>query len=194
VYKFLKAATSDDFTGILRLQKANLATNLSQIEKATQGFLFVTHTDAQLREFNEVAPHIVVHYKSEIVGYVLSMPKIFRQAIPVLIPLFEMLDTIRYNEKNLNQHHYLMIGQVAIDKNNRGKKLFQQAYQFFRQQYQPNYAFALTEIATNNYRSLHVHQKLGFEIIHTYTDPQGLEWAIVIWDWSKSTPEVGEMD
>lgn len=47
------------------------------------------------------------------------------------------------------------------------------------------YDFAITEIHKSNIRSIKAHARIGFELIHSYKDPNGDEWDIVIWDWKK---------
>jgi len=44
-----------------------------------------------------------------------------------------------------------------------------------------DYELLVTEVSTRNKISLKAHQKMGFEVIHTYDD--GVEvWDVIAWD------------
>jgi RimJ/RimL family protein N-acetyltransferase len=47
---------------------------------------------------------------------------------------------------------------------------------------QHKYDFVITEIATHNTRSLRAHEKVGFRLLHNYTDATD-EWDVVLWNW-----------
>ncbi len=44
------------------------------------------------------------------------MTKEFGRAIPVLIPMFEMLEKIDYKNKKITVYNYFVMGQGCIDK------------------------------------------------------------------------------
>jgi RimJ/RimL family protein N-acetyltransferase len=48
---------------------------------------------------------------------------------------------------------------------------------------QSSYDFVLTEIATRNTRSIRAHEKVGFQLLHRFSDEKE-QWDIVVWDWS----------
>jgi len=180
---YTRAQSIADLKGILQLQKSNLRAVLSAEEIATEGFVTVHHTLEILTTFNRREQHVIAKDGEQVVGYVLAMTKASRLAIPMLIPMFELFDNIYYKDKLISAYHYLVVGQVCIDKNYRGQGLFDSCYAAYRKYYSDDYDFAITEIATNNLRSRAAHKRVGFEEIHTYTDTDQTEWVIVVWDW-----------
>jgi L-amino acid N-acyltransferase YncA len=74
------------------------------------------------------------------------------------------------------------MGQICVDKEFRGKGLFEELYQGHKEIYGSGFDFIITEISTSNHRSLRAHEKVGFETIHQYTDEMD-EWAVVVWNW-----------
>ncbi len=176
------ASSTEDLQGILDLQLENHLTTLSLEEKKSQGFVTVRHSIEQLEELNKIAPHIIAKYENEVVGYILAMTKASRNLIPVLIPMFDQFDQLLYRGKSVSEYEYLVIGQVCVGKNQRGKGLFDQMYQAYQQAFQSSYDFAITEISLSNVRSLAAHHRVGFEIIHQFED-ETQRWGIVAWDW-----------
>lgn len=179
------ASTIDDLYGILKLQQKNLPKHLSAEEINSQGFVTVEHSIDVLTIMNETARHIVARDTTDVVGYVLAMTMDVRQLIPVLEPMFARLHDLDFFGKKITAYPYIMVGQVCIDKMHRGKGVFQACYEAYARQHADQYHFALTEIASSNTRSLRAHIGVGFEVFHSYTDPDGVNWDIVIWDWRK---------
>ncbi|MGC4021525.1 MAG: GNAT family N-acetyltransferase [Cyclobacteriaceae bacterium] len=180
-----KANSKNDLEGILKLQKINLTKGLSAEEIQQQGFVTVDHSYEQLKNLNDHENHIIAKDGDEVVGYVLAMTVLSRQEIPILVPMFDVFDSVLYEGKKLSGYRYLVVGQVCVDKNYRGKGIFDQAYATYKDQYQGKYDFAITEIATTNQRSLNAHKRIGFEEVHMYKDPNETDWIVVVWDWMK---------
>jgi len=70
-----------------------------------------------------------------------------------------------------------------VGKNFRGQGLFDRSYDAYKQFFQGNYEFAITEIATINLRSMKAHERIGFKTIYTYADSTNTDWNVVVWDW-----------
>lgn len=177
------ATTTADLQGILNLQQKNLPTNISTEEAQNQGFVTVHHNLPLLQRMNSKAPSIIAKDGDQIVGYNLAMTRDFAKDIPVLVPMFEIMDGLNYKGQKMAEIDYIVCGQVCVDKAYRGKGIFAGMYHFYQQQYANKYAVIATEIATRNTRSIRAHQKMGFEIIHTYTADNGEHWEIVRWEW-----------
>ena len=75
------------------------------------------------------------------------------------------------------------MGQVCIDKDYRGKGIFNILFQKHKEVYSNAYELLVTEISTKNYRSQKAHEKIGFTTIYTYSDALD-EWNVVVWDWT----------
>lgn len=183
---FMQADSKKDLEGILHLQKANLATNLSAVERQSQGFVTVMHTYEQLSKLNDDEKHIVAKDNDTVVGYLLAMTQKSKSDIPVLIPMFNIFNELFVNGRSIADHTYIVVGQVCIDKLYRGQGLLDQCYAAYKKYYRNKYTFAITEIATANARSLNAHKRIGFETLKTYKAPDNVEWEIVVWDWQNA--------
>lgn len=177
------ANTTKDLQQILELQRQNLIPHLDQAAIQSQGFVTLQHSLTELEQMNNLAPSVVIKDNSKVVGYALTMLKECRQIIPDLEAMFQLFDTLTWNDKPLNKYSFYVMGQVCIHKDYRGKGLFEQLYLYHKKMYSSKFELLLTEIATRNHRSLRAHEKVGFKIIHIHRDSLD-EWAVVGWDWS----------
>lgn len=181
---YILSRSDNELTEIIDLQKRNLLYNLPEEEQKSQGFLTVSHSLEDLKKMNGYERNLIVKEHDKIVGYLLTMTKKSRMDIPILISMFAIFDLLLYKNKPISEYNYLVVGQVCIDKNYRGLGILDKAYAEYKAYFKPKYDFAITEIATNNERSINAHKKIGFLEIHRYTDPRNTEWSIVVWDWS----------
>ena len=138
----------------------------------------MVHNLETLREMNMACPHIIASVNEQVIGYALAMVLSFREDIPVLKPLFGLIDKLMVNR------NYLVMGQICIDKRYRGKGVFRGMYEFYRNQLRDQYDCLLTEVAQENPRSLGAHKRVGFETIHTRNE-QGQYWEVLLWEWSR---------
>lgn len=173
----------DELNGVLSLQQANLTKNLSSKEIEEDGFVTIEHTFELIERLNQREQHIIAKEGGNVIGYTLSMTKDSRREIPIIFPMFEVFDRIIYRGQTISSFNYLVVGQVCVDKNYRGEGVFDHLYQYYKTHHKNKYTFAITEIAVSNKRSLHAHKRIGFEEIYHYTDQDGTEWAVVVWDW-----------
>lgn len=180
---FSLSGTDKELLQIIDLQKRNLAQHLSKEEIQNQGFVTVSHGLEDLQEMNTHEQNLLVKDDDWVAGYILAMTKNSRSAIPILVPMFEVFDKVKYKGQFISRYNYIVVGQVCIDKNYRGQGLFDKAYNAYREQFSKKYDFAITEIAASNQRSLNAHKRMGFTAIHTYIDADKIEWNVVVWDW-----------
>lgn len=173
----------EDLAQIIALQTINLPTNISEQEATEQGFVTVVHTLELLEKMGTVHPHTIAKDGEKVVGYALSMLRDFRDKIPVLIPMFNIMDSLEWNNKALRDSRYCVMGQVCVDKAYRGQGVFKGLYHQMRHAMQPHFEVVVTEIAKNNTRSLRAHEKVGFVPLHEYASEKE-DWIIVAWDWS----------
>ncbi|WP_336516290.1 GNAT family N-acetyltransferase [Pollutibacter soli] len=181
--RFTVAKDDADIISIKELQKKNLQRNLSPEETARQGFVTVEHSLDDLRKLNAIEKHIICKDGDEVIAYLLAMTVESKEDIPVLIPMFRTFEDLQYKDKLISTYNYIVVGQVCVDKDYRGKGILDQCYNTYKNSYCTKYDFAVTEIATRNIRSIRAHCRVGFTVIHTYVSPDGEEWAIVVWDW-----------
>ncbi|WP_417369254.1 GNAT family N-acetyltransferase [Gelidibacter japonicus] len=179
-----------DLEGISTLQKANLKKNLSNQEIETYGFVTVDHSLEMLENLNSIEPQIVAKDDKEVIGYVLAMTKLSKSDIPIILPMFEEFEKIDYNGQLVSEYNYMVVGQVCVHINYRGKGVFEKCFQLYKDTFGDRYDFCITEIALANHRSRNAHKKLEFKEIHIYTDSYQTQWVIVLWDWSDSYPHI----
>lgn len=182
--QYSTANAINDLEGILKLQKANLARNLSAAESESQGFVTVDHSYELLKKLNDQEKHVIARAHDRVVGYVLAMTKQARSDIPVLLPMFDAFDRYVFRERFISDYNYIVVGQVCVDKAFRGQGVFDQCYAAYRQQHAGKYDLAITEIAASNTRSLRAHKRIGFEELFSYAAPDGSDWKVVLWDWN----------
>lgn len=181
--QYVQVTTDDELTGILQLQERNLAPNLTEAEKKSQGFLTVSHTFDILKKMHAIEPSLIAKDGSAVVGYALAMTTATKIDFPILEPLFELFGKIEYKGKMISDYNYMVVGQTCIDKAYRGKGILQKLYSAYIKRFHLKYDFAITEIATKNLRSRHAHEKIGFRTVHEYVAPDGVGWTIVLLQW-----------
>ena len=175
--------SEEELQGIIKLQRTNLPNNISANEAIEQGFVTVEHSLDVLKRMNDVHPHVIAKFNDEVVGYTLVMTKEFRNEIPVLIPMFKMIDELNFENKPLSSQNYFVMGQVCIAKHFRGVGLFDNLYESLKFHLRSFFELCVTEVASRNVRSIKAHERVGFKTTHIYTDMRGEEWKIMIWKW-----------
>lgn len=182
---YTTSKTDKDLLQILELQKSNLPVSLSGEEIATQGFVTVSHSLADLQKMNSIEESIVAKDGEQVVAYLLAMTELSKKDIPVLVPMFDMFDNIVFRGKKIPEHRYIVVGQVCVAAGYRGVGILDGCYRAYKQHFEGKYDFAITEISKRNPRSLNAHKRVGFDTIHEYEAPDGETWCIVLWDWKK---------
>ncbi|MCO6487626.1 MAG: hypothetical protein J5I98_04365 [Phaeodactylibacter sp.] len=183
MFAFGPSITDTHLQQVKALQKANLPGNITHREALEQGFVTVDHDMDTLRDMNTPYRHSAAWAGEELAGYALVMETRFKDRIPVLFPMFELLDGIPWRGKPLRDWRYFVMGQVCVAKPYRGKGVFEGLYLDLRDRLSAHFDLVVTEISTRNPRSVRAHGKVGFENIHEYTDPDGEHWVVVGWGW-----------
>ena len=180
---YTTAKTNEEILQILDLQKSNLPQNLTDEQKATQGFVTVIHSFDTLKKMNSIEQSIIAKDDDRVIGYLLAMTGESKNDIPVLIPMFNAFDNVMYSNKKISEYKYIVVGQVCIAEAWRGRGILDNCYTAYKKHFRNKYDFAITEIHIKNKRSINAHYRIGFNSIHIYQDPKGDEWNIVLWDW-----------
>ena len=180
-------STPDEVRDILELQARNLPSALTPETMANQGFVTVRHDASVLQRMNEAAPAIVAKAGGRVVGYALVMPPSFAADVPILGPLFEMLETLSWKGVPLLDHsRWFVMGQICIAEGFRGMGIFDRLYRTMAERYGSRFDLVVTEVAARNRRSLRAHARVGFEPLHVYPDATtGEEWHIIGLDLSQ---------
>lgn len=173
---YTRASSEEELKQILALQQKNAMDAISSMEKQREGFVTVSHTYDILKQMNDTCPHIIAKDGDLVVGYALVMLKEFRDEISVLSAMFETAAEL------LGDKNYLAMGQICVAKNYRKKGIFKGMYKFYKKELQNEYHCLLTEVATENVRSLNAHLSIGFKILKTQIS-DGVSWELICWDW-----------
>lgn len=177
-----EVTTRDEIIQVHKMNQLYLRSNLSQQVQEEEGFVSWLYPVSLLQQMHSIAPGIIVKDDETVVGYALVTPieaSSFHPDLKILIDNLEMID---YKNKLLSSYSYYVMGQVCIDKEYRGKGIFNMLFQKHKQLYSSVYELLVTEISTKNVRSQKAHEKVGFVTIHTYSDALD-EWNVVVWDW-----------
>ena len=89
-----KIISDSQILELLNLQQLNLKKNISANEMADQGFVTVEHDFEKLKAMNAELPQIIALKNNKVVGYALSMAVSFKNKIPELVPMFELLENL----------------------------------------------------------------------------------------------------
>jgi hypothetical protein len=168
---------------ILELQRQNLAPQLTPEVVRSQGFVTAEHDLAALERMHDLAPSIVATTPERVVGYALTMLAEARPYVPILAPMFEMFESLRWRGRLLTALPFYVMGQVCVARDYRAQGVFDALYRGHRASYSERFELLVTEIATRNARSLRAHERVGFQPLHRYRDSVD-EWLIVGWDWT----------
>lgn len=175
----------DDVRQILALQAVNHRSAVDPLSAERDGFTTVRHDFELLREMNREHPSAIARCGDELAGYCLMMPQSFRRRIPVLEPMFDLLDGLQWQNRSLaNDPRWFVMGQVCVASDYRGRGVFDGLYDQLRRAHSKAFDFTITEISRRNGRSLRAHRRVGFQTLHDYLDPVADDhWEVVLWDW-----------
>lgn len=172
-----RASTAQELKAILSLQQKNLSGILSEDEKSKEGFVTLRHDLGVLQKMNDACAHCIAKSNGRVVGYALSMIQCFRNDVPLLMPMFNEIDTI-LKEKKLNLD-YVVMGQICIDKSMRGQGVFRGLYAYMSQELKGDFDVIITEVDAKNKRSSNAHQAIGFQILKKYVSNNQL-WELIV--------------
>jgi len=182
-YSIKSCTTEKELNEILHLQAQNVGSVLSKSEQQSQGFVTVVHHLELLRKMNDPFPHqIAIDQNGAVIGYALVMESRWRNEIPVLIPMFEEIESITYNGNSIRPDQYAIMGQICIAKEYRGLGIFDALYKALGDLLQEHVPYLITEVAFRNKRSFRAHQRVGFEVLKKHGEEDGEEWALIIWN------------
>ncbi|MBN8679600.1 MAG: GNAT family N-acetyltransferase [Chitinophagales bacterium] len=182
---FYTVSTPEQVQQILNLQALNHVSSVSPAVAQEQGFVTVKHDPDVLQRMNLEAPSVIACDGEKVVGYALVMPRSFAAYIPILQPMFDLLDTLSWKGQDLKDHsRWFVMGQICVAEGYRGMGVFDGMYAKMKEVCSKDYDFVITEIAERNTRSLRAHERVGFQTLHTFSDAVANEdWRVVIWEF-----------
>jgi GNAT superfamily N-acetyltransferase len=178
--------TAADRAGVLALSRSLLRGTRNAAAEAREGFVTVAYDAPTLDALAATAPQLIAKAGAVVVGYALVLVPEAQAAVPVLAPMFDLLDRLMWRGAPLSSQAYYVMGQVAIAAPYRGQGLFDRLYAAHRRLLSDRYAVCVTEVALRNGRSLAAHARVGFEPVAEYDDPAtGETWRVVAWPWDR---------
>ena len=183
--EFTTVRSPHEVEQILALQAENHRDQVDAATAASDGFTSVRHDPLVLQAMNRAHPSAIAKAGDVLAGYCLMMPQAFRDRVPILQPMFALLDRLHWRGEPLaGNPRWFVMGQVCVARGFRGQGVFDGLYHELRRAYVPQFDFTVTEISRRNARSLRAHRRVGFETLHVYPDPVADEdWEVVVWDW-----------
>jgi hypothetical protein len=179
---FTTAQTDDDLRQILDLQTHNHKSTVSEEVKREQGFLTVRHSWEQIALLHHTTPQIIAKDGDKIAAYALAMLPALGDSIPDLQPMFTLFTQIPWQGGTLSDSTYYVMGQICVGEAYRGRGTFDGLYQKHRELYSPDFDLLITEVSTNNTRSMRAHERVGFRTIHTHQDHVD-NWNVLVWEF-----------
>ncbi len=168
---------------IIALQRANLMDSIDADTASAQGFVTVAHELPVLQAMNAATASVIALRERKLVGYCLAMTRNFRDRVPALASLFARLDGLQYRGSALGEAGYLVMGQLCVAEEARGQKIPDRMYKYLRACYYLRFPYCITSIDARNTRSQRVHARTGFTELDRFTEADGRQWIIVIWNW-----------
>jgi GNAT superfamily N-acetyltransferase len=176
------AETEDELRDMRALQLLNLRQHISGEEAISEGFVMAEYSLEYLMEMHASTPAIIAKEGVQLAGYIMLASKDVREGHPLLQGLFQAIDLIPYKGHMLKSANYIVVGQVCVGKEFRGKGLFDRMYSFLQENLKDRFTYCACDIAQDNKRSLKAHMRMGFQIIGKLTFGE-LDWDVVLWDW-----------
>jgi len=131
---------------------------------------------------NKKYPSIIAKDGDKVVGYALIVSKEIASKHDLLFDLMNAIDGLKYKNTNLGTVNYILVGQLCVHMSYTGNGLVQKMYNLFKKKYVLIFDYCITDVATDNPRSLKAHVKTGFNILESFKYG-GITWNIVLWDW-----------
>ncbi len=181
---FTTVQTDRDVDQILELQALNHPTAISEATLKSQGFVTVRHQPNVLRRMNQLYPSVIARDGDQLAGYCLVMLREFAAEVPILLPMFEKLETLSWHGKSLQESRWFVMGQVCVAEGYRGQGVFDGMYRKLADHCRADFDFTVTQVAERNPRSLRAHHRVGFETFHIYPDQKaGETWHVIALDF-----------
>lgn len=185
MYTISTAQSDADLHAILALQKKNLRQYISAEQAASQGFLTAEYSFDYLQLMHQHSAHIVAKDGENVVGYCLALVPELLKDQPVFESYLAAYQQVSWKEKPLNEYAAVLVGQLCVAQEARGKGLVEALYQGFKKEHQQTFKLVLSDVSTKNPRSMRAHERVGFIPIHTFDDAFTQEsWTILVWEWA----------
>ena len=166
------ALTDKELTQILELQARNLRPLLDRDTVKREGFVTLRHSLDMLQKMQAMAPQFIAFDGLQVQGYALCLHPAIQEIVPDLAPMFNCIEAALKPGSE-----YRVMGQVCIARDFRRQGHFRELYHALSTACSP--LPLITEIASDNPRSLGAHFAVGFTELTTHQEGDTL-WHVVI--------------
>lgn len=162
-------ATPAHLAGMLALQEANLAANLSDADRRA-GFLSARFSAADFSRMGAEAAVLVAEEEGRVAGYVCSATVADSLQVPILAALIAEFPRLNFGGRPLDAQAVVIYGPVCVAREARGKGLFRALVEGLKAQLAGRFETAVAFIASDNPRSLAAHvDGLGMALLGSYS-------------------------
>lgn len=148
---------------MLELQKKNLATELSENQKASNGFVTTPFTAGQLEEIIAQDGAFVTEINEKVVAYLYGGSWSYYDQWPIFPYMTSRFPGWK-TQHPITTANSFQYGPVCIDSAHRGKKIINRLFETLRLEFADKYPLAGTFINQANSISTRAHLKIGWEI------------------------------
>lgn len=160
-----RKATKKDISSLLELQAQNLVTNLKDYEK-DDGFVTTPFTIEQIENLIKIDGVFIALKDERVVSYVMCASWQYWVAWPMFEYMASFLETLQFNGQKLTMDNSYQYGPICVSKDCRGNGIFENIFEFAREEMSKRYPILVTFINKINRRSYEAHvRKLGLEVI-----------------------------
>ena len=151
-----RRAESEDYTAILRLQRANYFDNLS-VEERKEGFLSAEFTEEQVAAMAKDLGIMIAVCADQLAGYLCAFRNEFNHGSPVLAKMLESYDQVEFDGKALSTYRSYIYGPVCVDRGYRGQGLLRGLYEAQKNDLAGKFDVGVAFVARDNPHSLQAH-------------------------------------
>jgi predicted GNAT superfamily acetyltransferase len=151
-----RRATSQDYSAILRLQRANYISNLTD-EERREGFLSAEFTPEQVAAMAEDLGTMLAVVGNDVAGFVCAFRREFNTGSPVIAKMLESYDRVQFDGKPLSRYQSYLYGPVCIGREYRRRGLLRGLYQAQLTDLAGQFEVGAAFVARNNPHSLQAH-------------------------------------
>jgi hypothetical protein len=179
-----RMGNSDDITGVLALQEANLWRNLTPLERQ-RGFVTTPFTTSQLETIIAERGMFVIAVDEQIVAYAFAGSWAYFQQWEIFQVMTARLPQLSFQGQPVTVANSFQYGPVCVAEAYRGQGLLPLIFESLRREWQQQYPVALTFINAVNTISTQAHvRKLGWEVIDHF-DFNGNNYLGLAYDMKK---------
>ncbi|MGE5306067.1 MAG: hypothetical protein ACM3TN_22395 [Alphaproteobacteria bacterium] len=149
-------ARPQDYSAILRLQRANYIANLSD-EERREGFLSAEFTPQQVAAMAEDLGTMIAVVGGDVAGFVCAFRQEFSTGSPVIARMLETYDFVQFDGKPLSRSNSYIYGPVCIGREYRRRGLLRGLYQSQLTDLAGQFELGVAFVARSNSHSLQAH-------------------------------------